>query len=300
MLYLVTGGCRSGKSGIAEEKVCTLAPSGKRIYFAAMHPRDDEDLERIRKHRERRKDSGFITIEGGLEALVPERFEGFKEHVVLLESLTSLLDREMFEEGESDCAVKIFDAIKLVEACVKAIVIVSDRLFSDALNFDEGTLHYREELGKLERLIAEGCEEVTEAVNGKEIKHKNDSFDMSEGKYFVTGGAAQGKTEFIKNVFGLDDADIFNLRNNTDIRNLQECSAVIHVEEYVRYCLNQGREPEDIFAGIPIVAGDDIFCGIVPLEKKDRIFRDTCGDFYRKLVKDRILIRVVCGIGERI
>ena len=65
MKVLITGGCKNGKSGYAQELSCALSPSGKRFYVATMIPSDEEDRERIRRHVADREGLGFETIEIG-------------------------------------------------------------------------------------------------------------------------------------------------------------------------------------------------------------------------------------------
>ena len=61
MLILLTGGSACGKSSYGE-KLAVLGPKPL-YYIAAMQPYDDECLKKIARHRELRKDKGFLTIE---------------------------------------------------------------------------------------------------------------------------------------------------------------------------------------------------------------------------------------------
>ncbi len=65
MKVLITGGCKNGKSGYAQELSCALSPSGKRFYVATMIPSDEEDREWIRRHMADREGLGFNTVEIG-------------------------------------------------------------------------------------------------------------------------------------------------------------------------------------------------------------------------------------------
>ena len=91
MLYFIIGGAASGKSEFAEQMVCALP--GKRLYIATMTAADEESLERIRKHRERRSGLGFETLECGENLAAAEIPEGTN---ALLEDLSNLLANEMF------------------------------------------------------------------------------------------------------------------------------------------------------------------------------------------------------------
>ncbi len=60
-IVLVTGGCRSGKSGLAQRVVESLP--GPRIFLATCVAIDTEMTERIHLHQEARALGGWITVE---------------------------------------------------------------------------------------------------------------------------------------------------------------------------------------------------------------------------------------------
>ena len=61
MFTLVTGGSGSGKSEYAESLVDSW--NDPKIYIATMMPFDEETRKKIQRHREMRRDKGFITLE---------------------------------------------------------------------------------------------------------------------------------------------------------------------------------------------------------------------------------------------
>ena len=65
MLILLSGGSKSGKSMLAQELTRRLAQGGPMYYWAAMEPTDEEDLARIRRHRQERLGWGYETVEQG-------------------------------------------------------------------------------------------------------------------------------------------------------------------------------------------------------------------------------------------
>lgn len=60
-IVLVTGGCRSGKSGLAQRLAESLP--GPRVFLATAAALDDEMTQRIRRHQEARATGGWITVE---------------------------------------------------------------------------------------------------------------------------------------------------------------------------------------------------------------------------------------------
>jgi len=65
MTIFISGGCKNGKSSIAERLLLRLAGDCPRYYVATMIPHDEEDRQRIRRHVEERADLQFETIECG-------------------------------------------------------------------------------------------------------------------------------------------------------------------------------------------------------------------------------------------
>ena len=92
MLILLTGGSACGKSSYGE-KLAVLGPKPL-YYIAAMQPYDDECLKKIARHRELRKDKGFLTIEQytGVDTLELPETGG----TALLECLCNLTANEMY------------------------------------------------------------------------------------------------------------------------------------------------------------------------------------------------------------
>lgn len=160
MLTLVIGGAASGKSEYAENLVKTL--SGRRIYLATMRPWDDECLARIEKHRLKRADRGFETVERYTDlsgAPIPEGAN------VLLECMSNLLANELYEPdgGGAGAVLRGVDAI--MEKC-RHLTIVTNEVFSGGADYDEGTLSYLRELASINRILASRADRVVEVVCG--------------------------------------------------------------------------------------------------------------------------------------
>jgi len=203
MLELILGGSGSGKSEIAENRAIGLYSgfhrqnsgmgSGKNglIYLATMVNSGEEADARIRRHRERRKGKGFITLErpsgiGALPDLTTERgdFPPGKECTVLLEALSDLLANEMFSSPDTDdtaegcflfdpeASVRVLNDIEKIAGCFGNLVIVSDDIFRDGIDYKDEASMYLKGLASLHRGIAALADRVTEVAAGCEIVWK--------------------------------------------------------------------------------------------------------------------------------
>ena len=99
-LILISGANGSGKSRYAERIVART--TGKRYYIATMRPCSEENLQRIEKHREQRKDLHFTTLECPTQVGEAAVETG---SVVLLEDVSNLLANAMFERGGDEMSV---------------------------------------------------------------------------------------------------------------------------------------------------------------------------------------------------
>lgn len=94
-VYLVTGGCRSGKSTYAQslcEKICPAEP----VYLATSKVWDGDFADRVRRHRDDRGDN-WTTIE---EPLHPSKHsDAFGGRAVLVDCLTLWLTNHFMEAG---------------------------------------------------------------------------------------------------------------------------------------------------------------------------------------------------------
>ena len=182
MHILISGGCKNGKSSLAQDLACEYArKTGSRpIYFATMIPQDREDKERIEKHRADRKDLGFQTIECGknLSETIKNMESG---RVVLFDSLTALIANELFNQDDNLTEMEQASVIPIENTVIPnlfrnpslpekiksdltalieksdSVIFVSDGIFSDGKIYDEATELYRRILAETENFIAQKC-----------------------------------------------------------------------------------------------------------------------------------------------
>ena len=165
MLILVTGGAASGKSAHAERLVCEAAPSS-RLYLATMQPFGTAAQARIARHRALRQGKGFETVERPLNLVglaFARRYDG-----ILLEDLGNLLANEMFApDGAGDAAFgSILAGIAHLQDCCETLVVVTDEIFSDGLDYSPETARYIRDLAALNRALAARADAVYESVCG--------------------------------------------------------------------------------------------------------------------------------------
>lgn len=172
MLHLVTGGSGSGKSAYAEDIIMKLAkesPSSELIYVATMIPYGDETLKKIEVHKKMRAGKGFTSIEcfGGLHRL---RWE--KDNIILLECMSNLLADEMYEIKSQDPVQEIIKGIEKIIHEAKHLVIVTNEVFSDGIDYDEESVRYIRYLGEINQKMAAMADRVTEVVYGIPVSLK--------------------------------------------------------------------------------------------------------------------------------
>lgn len=163
MLFLVSGGAASGKSEYAESLVLR-SPARPRVYVATMEVWDEESRVRVRRHRNMRKDKGFVTVEAPRDlehAALPAG------GAALLECMSNLCANECFgPDGFNGAYDRIWRGIcHLTEACAD-VVIVSNELFSDGIAYAPETERYLSLLADLNRAIAQRADRVIEVCCG--------------------------------------------------------------------------------------------------------------------------------------
>jgi len=173
MKVFFSGGCKNGKSTLAERTVKALAGDGPLYYIATMIPHDEEDRARIRRHVASRAGMGFITLEQGTD--VVRCLDNAEDNgTFLLDSVTALLSNEMWSESgyDPDAGMRTSDELRELTRRAKNIVFVSDFLYADTGHYDEYTETYRRALALCDRVLAQECDTVVEVVSTNPIVYK--------------------------------------------------------------------------------------------------------------------------------
>ena len=177
MKVLISGGCKNGKSTIAQDMAVSMSKGGRLYYVATMLPKDEEDRRRVRRHVLERDGMGFETVEQ------PVGISGIldicsRDGTFLIDSVTALLENEMFPEGgkfDRDCAQRIAEELEQLCTGIENAVFVSDYIYSDAVEYDEWTERYRASQAVLDRTLARCCDLVIEVSAGIPVIRKGAS-----------------------------------------------------------------------------------------------------------------------------
>lgn len=124
----------------------------------------------------------------------------------------------------------------------------------------------------------------------------------------IFGGAYQGKLDYVKEVYGVKEDDIFDCSQNDNevLPYIDFNKRVINnFNRFVRACTIEGIESlEYIKKNIKgfrdkIIISDDVTCGIVPLDKKERAYREEVGHCMVYLGKEAdTVVRLFCGLPQ--
>ena len=116
----------------------------------------------------------------------------------------------------------------------------------------------------------------------------------------VFGGAYNGKKDFIKEKFNINDEDIFYCSDG-EIDFSKKVICGLHKFTYNNTLKNKSsleyiKENINLFKD-KIIISDEISSGIVPLKKEDRMWREETGRCLQYLSKESSCVyRVFCGI----
>ena len=136
---------------------------------------DEENIERVEKHREMRKEKGFTTIERQVDVKKAlDEMTGSKN--ALLECVSNLVANEMFFGGEiiskEETVWKVKDGISKLAEGTENLVVVTNNVFESDSDYDETTLSYMNALGEINAYLSTLADEVFEVVVGIPLRIK--------------------------------------------------------------------------------------------------------------------------------
>ena len=137
----------------------------------------------------------------------------------------------------------------------------------------------------------------------------------------IIGGACQGKLAFAKREYQAADGWVDG--QVCKLEEIKVCRGIYHFHEYVRRLMDDRKEglwfsADQSILGIEqqaerfaellyeknpdiLIVSNELGCGIVPMEKRDRLWREACGRVCTALAaRADEVVRVVCGVGQKL
>ncbi len=157
-LTLITGGIRSGKSNYALE-LARERCAGKKCFIATAEALDEEMKLRIKRHQEERGPD-FHTIEEPLDlaGVVARAQENYP--LILIDCLTLWVNNLLFHHKGPG------PLLKTLEARQSDIIIVTNEIGLGVIPENPLARKFIDELGFLNRSLAQQCDEVYFMVAG--------------------------------------------------------------------------------------------------------------------------------------
>ena len=121
----------------------------------------------------------------------------------------------------------------------------------------------------------------------------------------IIGGAYQGKRAYAKMNYSLAEEDIFTCTEETEPDFSYK--VIDHLELFVLKCVREDRDAAAFFQKNEalwqdkILIGEELFSGVVPMEKENRMWREACGGLYVYLASEAATVtRLFLGLPERL
>lgn len=118
----------------------------------------------------------------------------------------------------------------------------------------------------------------------------------------VIGGAYQGKKEAAKALFGLSDAEIAD-GETCAFEEIFNCRAIAGFHRYLWRMTEAGLAADALADALAsrnpelIIISSEIGCGIVPLDQKERLWREATGRICCELAaRAELVVRVTAGV----
>lgn len=178
MKVFISGGCKNGKSSFAERAAQQLQADGKLYYIATMIPCDQEDHNRITRHRQARAGKGFITLEQPTQVHHVLEQSDYANGTYLLDSVTALMLNEMYpmnaSQPDAEAPKRICHDLSQLMAKAKNVVLVSDYIYADEGHYPAYTEDYCRALAMVDRHLAAECDTVVEVTACQTIYYKGE------------------------------------------------------------------------------------------------------------------------------
>ena len=165
MKTLFIGGVKSGKSRLAEVYILEQAGTDRPYYLATTEFFDEEIQDRVRVHKQRRKDY-FITLEEPIKLLdVLEKYQG----PVLIECVSMWLNNLLYHQIPE---TEILQELEAVLQLPGNMVLVHNEVGSGVIADNPLARQFVDLSGKAAQLMGQYCDEVFFCSAGLKLRLK--------------------------------------------------------------------------------------------------------------------------------
>ncbi len=181
-IILCSGGARSGKSEFAER--LALATAGRKAYVATGQAFDDEMIDRIKKHQERRGEI-WNNFEVPLHLAIEWQNISQTADVILIDCLTMFTTNHMMAHGsiqgqqdanqlEATVLTELETLLAAIKSCEgKTVIFVTNEIGLGIVPDNKLARYFRDIAGRVNRTVATAADKLFLTISGVTIELKS-------------------------------------------------------------------------------------------------------------------------------
>ena len=181
-IILCSGGARSGKSEFAER--LALAKVGRKAYVATGQAFDEEMIDRIKKHQERR---GEIWNNFEVPLHLAKEWQNISQtaDVILIDCLTMFTTNHMMAHGsiqgqqdanqlEATVLTELESLLAAIKSCEgKTVIFVTNEIGLGIVPDNKLARYFRDIAGRVNRTVATAADKLYLTISGVTIELKS-------------------------------------------------------------------------------------------------------------------------------
>ena len=181
-IILCSGGARSGKSEFAER--LALATAGRKAYVATGQAFDEEMIDRIKKHQERR---GEIWNNFEVPLHLAKEWQNISQtaDVILIDCLTMFTTNHMMAHGsiqgqqdanqlEATVLAELETLLAAIKSCEgKIVIFVTNEIGLGIVPDNKLARYFRDIAGRVNRTVAMAADKLYLTISGVTIELKS-------------------------------------------------------------------------------------------------------------------------------
>ena len=181
-IILCSGGARSGKSEFAER--LALATAGRKAYVATGQAFDEEMIDRIKKHQERR---GEIWNNFEVPLHLAKEWKNISQSadVILIDCLTMFTTNHMMAHGsiqgqqdanqlEASVLTELESLLASIKSCEdKTVIFVTNEIGLGIVPDNKLARYFRDIAGRVNRTVAAAADKLYLTISGVTIELKS-------------------------------------------------------------------------------------------------------------------------------